>query len=162
MSVVLRCGLLWLLFIAGCHSTNIHQPPRRADSFPIPVLKLSPGFRPNQTEAAVIRNAYAYLQALYRGDGKRAWGYSFVVLSAKQSWWNKQTALGALLLKAESSAYFAAQKQGVKIIDIPIDGLHIHNHQADITAYITYGNGNRDRYRLNMNHRNGQWRVAQE
>lgn len=106
------------------------------------------------------RRAYAYLQALFRGDGEGAWRYATVLPNPKQSWWDSNTAKGALLMKAGSSEYFAAQKQGVSRIDIPETAPY--GNDARLIAHITYGNGSRSNMNLRLINEGGQWLVAEE
>lgn len=109
--------------------------------------------------------AHAYLQALYRGDGEAAWRYAFVPFNPKQSWWDSNTAKGALLMKAGSSEYFAAEKQGVHHISInetAISSGNVPGSSIPLVAQITYGNGSRSTLHLRMVHEGGQWLVAQD
>ena len=106
--------------------------------------------------------AHAYLSALYRGDGETAWRYAFVPYNPKQSWWDEQTAKGALLMKAGSSEYFAAEKQGVRNIEITPQSISPEDNAASVNARILYGNGSSSDLKLKMMNRGGKWLVPQE
>lgn len=117
------------------------------------------------SETPLRAQAQAYLQALYRGDGETAWRYAFVPFNPKQSWWDSNTAKGALLMKAGSSEYFAAEKQGVRHINISESAAASGNMAGSsipLVAQITYGNGSRSTLHLRMVHEGGQWLVAQD
>ena len=106
--------------------------------------------------------AHAYLSALYRGDGETAWRYAFVPYNPKQSWWDEQTAKGALLMKAGSSEYFAAEKQGVRDIEITPQSIRQEGNDASVNARIRYGNGSSSNLKLKMTNQGGKWLVPQE
>lgn len=106
--------------------------------------------------------AHAYLTALYRGDGETAWRYAFVPYNPKQSWWDEQTAKGALLMKAGSSEYFAAEKQGVRDIEITPQSIRQEGNDASVNARIRYGNGSSSDLKLKMTNQGGKWLVPQE
>ena len=106
--------------------------------------------------------AHAYLSALYRGDGETAWRYAFVPYNPKQSWWDEQTAKGALLMKAGSSEYFAAEKQGVRDIEISPQNISQEGDAASVNARIRYGNGSSSDLKLKMTNQGGKWLVPQE
>lgn len=113
-------------------------------------------------DASPNGRAYAYLQALFRGDGEGAWRYATVPAHPKYSWWDSNTAKGALLMKAGSSEYFASQKQGVSRIEIPASAVQLQGGDATLVAQITYGNGSRSNMTLRMINERGQWWVAEE
>lgn len=106
--------------------------------------------------------AHAYLDALFRGDGEGAWRYATVFTNPRQSWWDSNTAKGALLMKAGSSEYFAAEKQGVRRIDIPPQAIRQEGNDARLVAQITYGNGSRSNMDLHLINERGEWLVAEE
>ncbi|MDO5091671.1 MAG: hypothetical protein Q4D61_09000 [Cardiobacteriaceae bacterium] len=143
------------------------QPSETAESFVPPPVAVHARPAPPTANAAgnsIHSRAQAYLQALYRGDGEAAWRYAFVPVNPKQSWWDANTAKGALLMKAGSSEYFAAEKQGVRHIDI--GGAAVQEAAAGssvpLVAHITYGNGSRSTLHLRMVHTGGEWMVAQD
>lgn len=149
-------------------STQHHEtlPVASGKSLPPPVA-VHTHHAPARTsgDTSLHAQAQAYLQALYRGDGEAAWRYAFVPFNPKQSWWDSNTAKGALLMKAGSSEYFAAEKQGVRHINInetATSSGSAPGNSIPLVAQITYGNGSRSTLHLRMVHEGGQWLVAQD
>lgn len=148
-----------------------HAPPPvtiRAQQITENPVAATPPALPAQAAASVGHDsspngrAHAYLQALFRGDGEGAWRYATVPSHPQYSWWDSNTAKGALLMKAGSSEYFASQKQGVTRIDIPDSAVQLQGGDAKLVAQITYGNGSRSNMTLRMINERGQWWVAEE
>ena len=140
-----------------------------SDSAPPPVVIHAPAATaapalatPPASGNPLTERAYAYLQALFRGDGETAWRHATVAPNPAQSWWDSNTAKGALLMKAGSSEYFAAEKRGVEHIDIPAHSISQHGNDVRLIARITYGNGSHSDMNLRLVHQGGQWLVAEE
>lgn len=137
-----------------------------SDYSPLPPVVVTPVA--SQKEAPLPDNsasarAKAYVQALYRGDGEAAWRYAFVPFNPQQSWWDSNTAKGALLMKAGSSEYFANEKRGVQRIEIREAAMATEQGMSmPLIAQITYGNGSHSQLHLRMVHEKGQWLVAQD
>ena len=129
---------------------------------PVAAAAQAPAIPSRTVDNPLSHSALAYLQALYRGDGETAWRYATVAPNPKQSWWDSNTAKGALLMKAGSSEYFAAEKRGVTHIDIPPGSISQQGNDARLIAHITYGNGSSSDMNLHLINQGGTWLVAEE